>query len=79
MLQNFKAMPKAKDIDAEAFYRLVLTVRSVAVARPYNLIKFAENLPTVDVKPSECIFFGIYYEPNGHEKFYILIKLFLHW
>lgn len=43
-------MAKPQDIDPEAFYRLVLTVRSVAVARPYNLTKFAENLPVSDVK-----------------------------
>lgn len=48
-LQKFKALGKPKDIDPEAFYRLVLTVRSVAVARPYNLIKFAENLPVVEI------------------------------
>lgn len=32
-----------RDLDAEAFYRLVLTARGVAVARPYNLAKFAEQ------------------------------------
>ncbi|KAK6636982.1 hypothetical protein RUM43_010649 [Polyplax serrata] len=55
-LQKFKALGKPTDIDPEAFYRLVLTIRSVAVARPNNLIKFAENLPIVEItsptKPS---------------------------
>ena len=32
-----------RDLDAEAFYRLVLTARGVAVARPYNLAKFADQ------------------------------------
>lgn len=48
-LQKFKALGKPTDIDPEAFYRLVLTIRSVAVARPNNLIKFAENLPIVEI------------------------------
>lgn len=56
-LQKFKAMAKPQDIDPEAFYRLVLTVRSVAVARPYNLTKFAENLPAIDVKPQSKFVF----------------------
>jgi len=32
-----------RDLDAEAFYRLVLSARGVAVARPYNLARFAEQ------------------------------------
>jgi E3 ubiquitin-protein ligase UBR4 len=31
------------DIDAENFYRLVLIVRAIAVSRPHNLAKFAEQ------------------------------------
>jgi len=43
-LREFKSLSDAKDIDPEAFYRLVLTVRCVAVARPYNLTKFPDSL-----------------------------------
>ena len=32
-----------RDIDAENFYRLVLIVRSIAIVRPQNLAKFAEQ------------------------------------
>lgn len=32
-----------RDIDAENFYRLVLIVRNIAVARPNNLAKFADQ------------------------------------
>jgi E3 ubiquitin-protein ligase UBR4 len=44
--QSLAALAKVRDprdLDAEAFYRLVLTARGVAVARPYNLAKFAEQ------------------------------------
>lgn len=44
-MREFKSVTDPKDIDPEAFYRLVLTVRSVAVARPYNLTKFPDSLP----------------------------------
>lgn len=30
------------NIDAENYYRLVLIVRSIAVARPQNLVKFCD-------------------------------------
>lgn len=30
-------------LDAESFYRLVLIVRGIAVARPQNLVKFADS------------------------------------
>lgn len=33
----------SKDIDAESYYRLVLIVRGVAVARPQNLVKFSDT------------------------------------
>ncbi|XP_056641011.1 E3 ubiquitin-protein ligase UBR4 isoform X2 [Diorhabda sublineata] len=32
-----------KDLDAESYYRLVLIVRGIAVARPQNLVKFADS------------------------------------
>lgn len=31
------------NIDAENYYRLVLIVRSIAVARPQNLVKFCDD------------------------------------
>ncbi|XP_046612558.1 E3 ubiquitin-protein ligase UBR4 isoform X2 [Neodiprion virginianus] len=46
VLESLKAMREIGDprnIDAENFYRLVLIVRSIAVARPYNLAKFADQ------------------------------------
>jgi hypothetical protein len=44
------------DIDAENFYRLVLIVRSVAVSRPQNLFKFAEqhSIKVIDENSSKC-------------------------
>lgn len=32
-----------RELDAEAFHRLVVTARAVAVSRPVNLVKFAES------------------------------------
>lgn len=32
-----------KDLDTESYYRLVLIVRGIAVARPQNLVKFADS------------------------------------
>lgn len=46
MLESLKSMREANDpcdIDAENFYRLVLIVRAIAVSRPHNLAKFAEQ------------------------------------
>lgn len=49
VLENLNSMIEAaenkniKDIDAESFYRLVLIVRGIAVARPQNLIKFTDS------------------------------------
>lgn len=31
------------DLDAENYYRLVLIVRGIAVARPQNLVKFTDG------------------------------------
>lgn len=46
VLESLKSMREADDpadIDAENFYRLVLIVRAIAVSRPHNLAKFAEQ------------------------------------
>ncbi|XP_047102506.1 protein purity of essence [Schistocerca piceifrons] len=40
-----------KTIDAEAFYQLVMTIRSIAVARPHNLAKF-EKIVNEEHPPS---------------------------
>ena len=46
-----------RDIDAENFYRLVLIVRNIAVARPNNLAKFAEQHASkpIDVSSSKFL------------------------
>ncbi|XP_008551349.1 E3 ubiquitin-protein ligase UBR4 isoform X1 [Microplitis demolitor] len=45
VLESLKVMRTLNEtwMDAENFYRLVLIVRSIAIARPYNLTKFAEQ------------------------------------
>lgn len=44
-----------RDIDAENFYRLVLIVRNIAVARPGNLAKFADqhSAKSIDITSSK--------------------------
>lgn len=44
------------DIDAENFYRLVLIVRAIAVSRPHNLAKFAEQYAnkSIDESSGRC-------------------------
>lgn len=37
------SLNKEKTLDVEAYQRLLVTARSVAVSRPNNLIKFAEK------------------------------------
>lgn len=61
VLDSLKAMRETEDpcdIDAENFYRLVLIVRSIAVTRPQNLFKFAEqnSAKTIDESSSEYTF-----------------------
>lgn len=34
---------ETKEIDAESYFRLILIVRGVAVARPQNLVKFSDS------------------------------------
>lgn len=41
-LTQMRNPEKLKEIDAENFFRLILIVRGIAVARPQNLVKFAE-------------------------------------
>ncbi|CAB0040844.1 unnamed protein product, partial [Trichogramma brassicae] len=43
VLKLMRETEDPNDIDAENFYRLVLIVRSIAVTRPHNLHKFAEQ------------------------------------
>lgn len=44
VLTSITSMTSAEviDLDAESYYRLVLIVRGIAVARPQNLVKFAD-------------------------------------
>lgn len=43
VLTSITAMTRAEDLDAESYYRLVLIVRGIAVARPQNLVKFTDG------------------------------------
>jgi len=49
------------DIDAENFYRLVLIVRAIAVSRPHNLAKFAEQYMNKSIDESNGRSFAIIY------------------
>lgn len=42
-LKSMQNLEDPSDIDAENYYRLILIVRSIAVSRPQNLKKFAEQ------------------------------------
>lgn len=42
-LKEMRATTDRRNIDAENFYRLVLIIRSIAIARPHNLAKFTEQ------------------------------------
>lgn len=55
VLECLKSMREANDscdIDAENFYRLVLIVRAIAVSRPHNLAKFAEQYANKSIDES---------------------------
>lgn len=55
VLESLKSMREADDpadIDAENFYRLVLIVRAIAVSRPHNLAKFAEQYANKSIDES---------------------------
>lgn len=61
-----------RDIDAENFYRLVLIVRSIAVARPQNLAKFAEQhaAKPIDEASREFFFFlSFFFRINSYDSF----------
>jgi len=49
------------DIDAENFYRLVLIVRAIAVSRPHNLAKFAEQYVNKSIDENNGRRFAIIY------------------
>lgn len=42
-LAQLQSVQDPRDLDAEAFFRLVLIARGVAVTRPHNLAKFADT------------------------------------
>uniref|UniRef100_T1IY63 UBR-type domain-containing protein n=1 Tax=Strigamia maritima TaxID=126957 RepID=T1IY63_STRMM len=51
VLHNVSAMNSCKsvdELDADTFYRLVVTTRSVAVTRPMNLVRFADHQDATD-------------------------------
>jgi len=39
VLDELLAVPDARDVDAESFYRVLLVARGVAAARPVNLLR----------------------------------------
>ncbi len=50
------SLSDGRELDAELFQRLIVTTRSVAVARPANLVKFAEKATTaVQTEPRESL------------------------
>lgn len=44
MIRTLTDANRDDELDGEAFYRLILMTRSIAVSRPLNLIKFSECL-----------------------------------
>ncbi|XP_066993474.2 E3 ubiquitin-protein ligase UBR4 [Anabrus simplex] len=69
-LAAFREVKDPRDLDAEAFYRLVLTARGVAVSRPHNLAKFADQqqdkTPVFEESPGEA---------NEPEKKHLMVQL----
>ncbi|KAK2587955.1 hypothetical protein KPH14_004040 [Odynerus spinipes] len=60
VLETLKTMRETedpRDIDAENFYRLVLIVRGIAICRPHNLAKFAEQYTNKSVDESKIPIF----------------------
>ena len=45
MTQTLNATASGEELDAEGFQRLLITARAVAVVRPNNLVRYAEQEP----------------------------------
>lgn len=45
-LSTLRKVTDSRDLDTEAFYRLVLMTRSIAISRPHNLVKFSQSVET---------------------------------
>ncbi|XP_014236597.1 protein purity of essence isoform X3 [Trichogramma pretiosum] len=81
VLKLMRETEDPNDIDAENFYRLVLIVRGIAVTRPHNLHKFAEQNYTrpydasiIPVYEHERLAYQIQYQ-NNFETPHLMLQL----